>query len=109
MSDGLDAELELPADELDELRVRGEAVECGEDGRGREEAGRVVGEGVVRAAQHEDRLRPPPQLPQVGLGDGGAEAGDGVVQVVEGRDGRQLPLQLVEDEQLPVLKLKIVY
>ena len=105
MSDCLDAELELPADELDEVRVRGEAVERGEDGRGREEAGRVVGEGVVRAAQHEDRLRPPPQFPQVGLGDGGAEAGDGVVQVVEGRDGRQLPLQLVEDQQFPILKV----
>ena len=106
MCDGLDAELELPADELDKVLVGGEAVERGEDGRGGEEAGRVVGEGVVRAAQHEDRLRPPPQLTQVGLGDGGSEAGEGVVQVVERRDARQLPLQLVEDQQFPVLKLK---
>ena len=105
MCDGLDAELELPADQLDKVRVRGEAVEGGEDGRGREEAGRVVGEGVVGAAEHEDRLRPPPQLPQVVLGDGGAQAGDGVVQVVQGRDGGQLPLQLVEDQQFPILKV----
>ena len=107
MCDGLDAEFQLPAYELDKVRVGAEAVERGEDGGGGEERGGVVGEGVVRAAEHEDRLRPPPQLAQVGLGDGGAEARQGVVQEVEGRDARQLPLQLVEDQQLPVLKLKI--
>ena len=39
MGDGLDAEPELPADQLDKVFVGGEAVEGGEDGGGREEGG----------------------------------------------------------------------
>ena len=57
VGDGLDAEPELPADQLDKVFVGGEAVEGGEDGGGREEGGRVVGEGVVGAwneSNHDD-------------------------------------------------------
>ena len=81
VGDGLDAEPELPADQLDKVPLGGEAVEGGEDGGGREEGGRVVGEGVVGATEDEDGLGAAAQLAQVGLGEDGlgAQPRDGVV------------------------------
>ena len=60
------------------------------------------------SAEDEDGLGAAAQLAEVVLGEGGlgAQPRDGVVQVVEGGDGRQLPLQLVQHQQLPVLKIK---
>ena len=59
------------------------------------------------SAEDEDGLGAAAQLAQVVLGEGGlgAQPRDCVVQVVQRGDGRQLPLQLVQHQQLPVLKI----
>jgi len=73
----------------------------------------VVAELVVGVGEDEDRFGASPELRDVDGGDGvtrddlvEAEPGQDVVEIVDGRDGRQLPLKLVENEQLPFLEYK---
>ena len=84
------------------LRPR-QLLEAVEDGGGRQEAGRGAGEGVVLRRVADHRLHHLPQL--LGVRGGGAQLqpGDDVVQVVQRRDGGQLPAQLLQHQQLPLL------
>lgn len=79
-------------------------LEAVQDGGGRQEAGRLVGEVIVEAGVADDGLGHPPQLLHVD-GQGEVEAGQHVVQVVQGGARAQLPAQLREDQQLPLLEM----
>ena len=90
------------------LRPR-QLLEAVEDGGGRQEAGRGAGEGVVLRRVADHRLHHLPQL--LGVRGGGAQLqpGDDVVQVVQRRDGGQLPAQLLQHQQLPLLSRNTLY
>ena len=78
-------------------------LEAVEDGGGCQEAGRLVGEVIVEAGVADDRLRHPPELLHVD-GQGEVEAGQHMVQVVQGGARAQLPAKLRKDQQLPLLE-----
>ena len=79
------------------------AAQGGEDCGRRHQAGRLVAEVVVDGGDGDDVLS---LVPQVGGVDGGGqgEAGDDVVEVVEGGGRRQLPAEATQDQQLALLQ-----
>ena len=79
------------------------ADQRGEDAGSGEQAGVVVGEPGAGSWQGDDRFS---LAAKAGGGDAGweGEAGQDVVEEVQGYGGGQLPAQLVQDQQLPVLK-----
>ena len=91
---GLSAGEPAPSDAL---------LEAVEDGGGRQEAGRLVGEVIVEAGVADDRLGHPPELLHVDS-QGEVEAGQHVIQVVQGGARAELPAQLRKDKQLPLLE-----
>ena len=83
--------------------VRDAAAQGGEDCGGRHQAGRLVAEVVVDGGDGDDVLSLVSQVDLVdGVGQG--EAGDDVVEVVEGSRSRQLPAEAAQDQQLTFLR-----
>ena len=79
------------------------AAQGGEDCGGRHQAWRLITEVVVDGGDGDDVLS---LVPQVGGVDGGGqgEAGDDVVEVVEGSRRCQLPAEAAKDQQLTFLR-----
>ena len=63
----------------------------------------MVGELVIGYGQNQDSLSPPPQVDEIDNLLVEAEARDGLVQVVDGGDAGQLPVELVQHQKLPFL------
>ena len=82
------------------------AAQGGEYRGGRHQAGRLVAEVVVDGGDGDDVLS---LVPQVGGVDGGGqgEAGDDVVEVVEGGCCCQLPPEAAQDQQLTLLHIAV--
>ena len=100
LADNLLRGLSLPAVKATSSDTLLEAVE---DGGGRKEAGWLVGEVVIQTGVTDDGLCHPPELLHV-HSQGQVEPGQHVIQVVQGRARAQLPAQLREDQQLPLLE-----
>ena len=71
----------------------------------------MIAELVVRGDQNQNRFCSSSQIDDVDVLNAvtvcdlvEAETGQRVVEVVDGGDGRQLPLQLVQDQKLPFLE-----
>ena len=97
--EGLEAGEELASSVLGEGRH--DAAQRNRNSRGGDHARPHVGERVVRGGQGDDRLSLSSELRMV---DGGVDdqLGDDVVQVVQRSAGAEVPLELVQDHQLPL-------
>lgn len=64
----------------------------------------MVGELVVGDGQDQNGLDPPTEVDQVHRVLVEAQPWQGLVKVVDGRDARQLPVELVQHQKLPFLQ-----
>lgn len=78
-------------------------LEAVEDGGGRQQTGRLVSEVIIETRVADDGLCHPAELLHVDS-QREVEPGQHVVQVVQGGARAQLPPQLREDQQLPLLE-----